>query len=419
MNSGVTTELTSSSNGRIGEWYWQGWACGVNGTIIKSIGSSSVWRNVSGNGVPSNVLLDNICGVDSSIAFVTGHLNANTWVWKTSNGGQNWIQVFNQSNGRINAVWMRNSQIGIMQGNPVGGRWSIWKTSNGGNTWDSAGLFLPQAGNELGWPNSLCMPMGSFPSPPAGDSNKIWFGTNNYRIYYSTNYGQNWSIQPLPLEQNIFCIAYGMDYSGTTLYAGGSNKLFKSTNFGTNWITDSIGGTGNIKGITFAWFSSYLIRENKIYTKFSNWNLFYTAPAGSYNYLDNRGHGLWYDHYAVRTNGGITFISEGEGVQKISSEMPELFSLSQNYPNPFNPITKIKFSLPAVGERHAFHTTKLIIYDVLGREITTLVNERLSPGTYEVEWSATGGAGNYPSGVYFYKLITAEYSETRKMVLVK
>jgi hypothetical protein len=62
---------------------------------------------------------------------------------------------------------------------------------------------------------------------------------------------------------------------------------------------------------------------------------------------------------------------------------------------------------------------RLIVYDILGREITTLVNEELKPGTYEVEWSATGGGSNYPSGVYFYKLITTEYTETRKMVLVK
>jgi hypothetical protein len=103
------------------------------------------------------------------------------------------------------------------------------------------------------------------------------------------------------------------------------------------------------------------------------------------------------------------------GINKQYANIPEYYLLHQNYPNPFNPYTKIKFSLPAVGEMHAFHTTKLIIYDALGREVTTLVNEGLSPGTYEVEWDAS----NNPSGVYFYKLITADYSETRKMVLIK
>jgi hypothetical protein len=265
------------------------------------------------------------------------------------------------------------------------------------------------------------MPMGS-PSPLA-DSNKIWFGTNNYRIYYSSNYGQNWSIQAFPLEQNIFCIAYGMDYSGTTLHAGGSNLLFKSTNYGINWTRDSVGGSGSIRGITFAWCSFYLSRYNKIYIKnYSGiWYPCFIAPAGTFNYIDNRGHGLWYDHYGVRTNGAISFICEGEGVQKISSEIPNGFSLFQNYPNPFNPTTRIKFSIPPL--RGARGMIKLVIYDILGREVATLVNEQFKSGTYEVEWDGT----NYPSGVYFYKLIVSDasassgrgYTETRKMVLIK
>jgi hypothetical protein len=116
------------------------------------------------------------------------------------------------------------------------------------------------------------------------------------------------------------------------------------------------------------------------------------------------------------TNGVITF------VQNISTEIPKNFSLLQNYPNPFNPTTKIKFDIPP-----SRGVTQLIIYDILGREITTLVNEQLQPGTYEVEWSATGGGSNYPSGVYFYKLSISDpsassgqgYYETKKMVLVK
>jgi hypothetical protein len=58
---------------------------------------------------------------------------------------------------------------------------------------------------------------------------------------------------------------------------------------------------------------------------------------------------------------------------------------------------------------------RLVIYDILGREIATLVNQQLKPGTYEVEWDAS----NYPSGVYFYKLLTSEFIETKKMVLIK
>jgi hypothetical protein len=105
------------------------------------------------------------------------------------------------------------------------------------------------------------------------------------------------------------------------------------------------------------------------------------------------------------------------GVNNIGSSVPNSYMLYQNYPNPFNPTTKIKFSIPlsrGVSEGRGV-LTKLVIYDVLGKEIATLVNEKLNPGTYSVDWDGL----NYPSGVYFYKLVTDAYSETKKMVLIK
>ncbi len=102
------------------------------------------------------------------------------------------------------------------------------------------------------------------------------------------------------------------------------------------------------------------------------------------------------------------------GVTNISSEIPNSYELYQNYPNPFNPVTKIRFDIPSSkGARGMI--TKLVVYDILGREIKVLVNEGLFPGTYEVDWDAS----NYPSGVYFYKLITEDFTEARKMVLIK
>lgn len=109
--------------------------------------------------------------------------------------------------------------------------------------------------------------------------------------------------------------------------------------------------------------------------------------------------------------------SQQIGIQPISTEVPDYFSLSQNYPNPFNPVTKIRFSIPilkgvsAKGEQGVL----LKVYDILGREVATLVNEQLKPGIYEVDWDASV----YSGGVYYYKLETESYSETKKMVLVK
>jgi hypothetical protein len=101
------------------------------------------------------------------------------------------------------------------------------------------------------------------------------------------------------------------------------------------------------------------------------------------------------------------------GIQPISAEIPERFALYQNYPNPFNPSTKIRFSIP-VGTHHGAFV-QVNIYDIQGREITTLVNEELKPGIYEVDWNAI----SYSSGIYYYELTTNNFKETKKMVMVK
>ena len=90
------------------------------------------------------------------------------------------------------------------------------------------------------------------------------------------------------------------------------------------------------------------------------------------------------------------------------------FSLSQNYPNPFNPTTTIKYSLPK-DEKRETSKVKLVVFDLLGREVVTLVNERQKSGYYEVNWDAS----NYPSGIYFYEIKSGIDKLVRKMNLIK
>jgi hypothetical protein len=97
------------------------------------------------------------------------------------------------------------------------------------------------------------------------------------------------------------------------------------------------------------------------------------------------------------------------GINQISSEVPESFSLSQNYPNPFNPTTNIKFQIAKSG------FVKMIVYNALGKEIKNLVNQQLQPGTYEADFDAS----NLPSGVYYYRMETEGFTQTKKMVLIK
>lgn len=89
--------------------------------------------------------------------------------------------------------------------------------------------------------------------------------------------------------------------------------------------------------------------------------------------------------------------------------IPENYELLQNFPNPFNPVTNILFNIPKAS------LTRLIIYDELGKTVEVLVNKELAPGSYKYEWNAA----DYPSGIYFYKLQSGEFVETKKMVLIK
>ena len=97
------------------------------------------------------------------------------------------------------------------------------------------------------------------------------------------------------------------------------------------------------------------------------------------------------------------------GIQKISEGVPDKFSLEQNYPNPFNPTTNIKFSVLQTS------LVKIVIFDVTGREVETLVNGNFSSGNYNVSWNANG----FTSGIYFYTLQAGSFTETKKMILIK
>ena len=102
-------------------------------------------------------------------------------------------------------------------------------------------------------------------------------------------------------------------------------------------------------------------------------------------------------------------ITEGTGVEENRSPMFASFELAQNYPNPFESSTTIRFALPRSGY------TSLQIYDITGRLVETLVNETQKPGVYGVQWERK----NIPSGIYFYRLIAGDFTQTRKMIVMR
>ncbi len=136
----------------------------------------------------------------------------------------------------------------------------------------------------------------------------------------------------------------------------------------------------------------------------------YVSPDGEYLFFNRRQNYVTSeatDIYWVDAN--IIEKLRPVSINPIAKVIPREYRLLQNYPNPFNPSTLIRFDIPRLSN------VKISVYDVLGQEVVTLANEKLSAGSYEIDWDASG----YTSGVYFYELIANEFVDMKKMVLLK
>lgn len=123
--------------------------------------------------------------------------------------------------------------------------------------------------------------------------------------------------------------------------------------------------------------------------------------------LNAGGIGFWYT-----TLDAITIVSSS--IERLGEEIPETYELHQNYPNPFNPTTRIKYGLPESGH------VRLTVYNVLGQLISIIVSKEQTAGYYEVTWDAMTDTGiQVPSGLYFLRLETSDFSSTRSMVFQK
>lgn len=299
----------------------------------------------------------------------------NSWggcVLKTTNGGTNWNQIYSTndtiySSTELNGQYWLNNETGWIAGYNI-----LLKTTDGGVSFANYYSHIPPTQNEYNLLLSIF-----FTNSETG-----WIGGGNVdhkNIYKTTNAGSNWFFQDNPVAQYFSSasshVIFLTPYTGwaAVYYLG---VILATTNGGTNWVIDKMANT------EFYRFSIY--RKTKIWC----------AAAGGQ---------IWY----ATIDGPI-------GLQNHQEQVPNQFMLFQNFPNPFNPITKIRFDIPSVGQRHAFDV-QLIVYDMLGSEIAMLVDKQLSVGTYNIEWNAS----DYPSGVYFYKLQTDDYSVTKKMVLIK
>ncbi len=198
---------------------------------------------------------------------------------------------------------------------------------------------------------------------------------------------------------------FGYDFCRSIRYKPGSGFIAVGT-------SDSLNNSVFKAKMRLIDMNGNLMYENSILPE--------TAGAGFMSVELTNDNGFIAAGYAVLT-GGFTkmFIvktdsllySQPIGIINIGNNVPKTFKLYQNYPNPFNPTTKIEFDISGKSVAQTF----LSVYDMLGREVSTLVNEQLKPGKYEVTFDAS----NYSSGVYFYKLVAGDFVVTKRMILLK
>ncbi len=403
---------------------------GTGGLLLKTTNAGTNWVKKS---IGIDTWLWDVEFVNPQIGFAGGSAGK---LLKTINGGNNWVLIQFPQENEFNSIEKIDPYIWY-----VASFWGkVFKTTNAGETWDSSNTGTGGI-TKIDFLNSST----GFGVCKYNAFIKTTNGGLNWTIYNNLNNGQNWALDFI---------------NENTGFAGGT-KTYKTTNGGINWdtgvgtapadiqfINQTTGyiatSSGNVLKTTNSglnWTGVFvtngylndinMVNENIGFTTSSN-TVFKTTNGGL-NWFqiricsDNALSVVYFSDtltgYIVGNNGTIIKTTNGGGepigIQPISTEIPKQFVLHQNYPNPFNPTTKIKFSLPAVGQRHSASggfDVRLVIYDILGREVDVLVNEQLNPGVYEAEWNGT----NFSSGVYFYQLsINSEQLATKKMVLIK
>lgn len=366
-----------------------GWACG-NNFIYKTTNGGDNWVYQPN---PSTYLIMQIHPVNDSVVYAAGWWN----FLKTTNGGKNWSSIFSGGPGQglptLDGLYFINENTGWMCGQVT-----IMKTTDGGNSFIDSGR-IEGSPMDIYFKNEMD---GIMSAEVAA-------------VFRTTNGGINW-IKDRIIKQgsqyNFNKVSFVNDSVG---YIGGE-IVFKTTNFGITW--DSVGR------VPYGFEEAYCIEfsdENTGYSGGTTGTLFKTTNGG-HSWLQQNvsqfGKGFFRSIYAyndsivwVVGNGKILFTQTGGlvSVEQLSVEIPEDFSLYQNFPNPFNPETIIKFDI-----KNTAHV-KLEIFDILGRNISTLIDKKLQTGSYEVSYDMS----EMNSGVYFYKLSSESFSKTMKMLLIK
>jgi photosystem II stability/assembly factor-like uncharacterized protein len=352
--------------------------------------------------------------------------------FKTTNGGMNWFQTdpggsyamnfIDQNTGyRVGGGILMTTNLGenwITQTNPTGTLYGVhFPNTNTGYACGESGKIIKTTSGGTNW-FLLTSPVSTsyylngtfFVDANTGFVTGFTTSGNPSVIIKSTNGGSNWDIQSFPTGTGYGAVYFLNAMTGIVI----GIKAAKTTDGGATWIAKNLPVSGFLYSLNFSSSTvGYAVGFGGTIIKTTDTGETWfrqTSPSSTlrsvYFVNDNTG-------YACGNNGIVIKTTDGGGppfgITPLNNEVPRNYALYQNYPNPFNPVTKINFELPNTDY------IKLIVYDVLGKKVALLVNEKLTPGKYEVNFDGSC----YPSGVYFYTLTTDSYMAIKKMILIK
>ena len=391
-----------------------GWVAGDSGIIIHTSNGGNNWVTQKRN--PAEYIFDffflnRLYGW--GIAWRTSGTMMQSLLYSTTNGGNSWTaSVYTDSTTLLNTVYFLNSSTGFL-GTTYSSTKSILKTTNGGNNWYPANV-------DTNFAASFPVKTFKFIDSNTGIASGGFLDICGV-VWRTTDGGNNWSSNTVGSEP-YNSIAF--PNSNTVVISGGDYEygvsICYSSNRGLNWNTYfteyfGIGYSLSFRTGTEGWISTGF---SKMFLKTVNAGLSWTnedTPDSTAIYsltFPNQRTG-----WAVGDNGAILkFSGDPIGIINNEGKLPDTYSLSQNYPNPFNPSTVIRYQLSVVSD------VMLKVYDVQGREVKTLVKDRLNAGMYEVTFDARlgGSSMELTSGVYFYRLYAdGKVIQTRKMVVLK
>ena len=433
-NGGVVWETLQTGTNKFLRAIWfttasTGYAVGESGIILKTTDGGDSWQNIP-SGTTS--FLRSICFSDTSTGFIVGNVGR---ILKTTDYGTTWNIILSGTNEDLKSVSFPNTSDGYV----IGIQDSLLKTTNEGNNWSSKVIKAIQVQSPNGgenWYNGSIYIIKWHKY--LVENIKIEFSMNNGLTWTTLvishfNYEQfYWTINSSSGSEECLVRISDADDSNTVDI---SDETFTIVPVGIT-VTSPNGGEFWLNGSTreISWTSENLgavfLRIRLSVDNGQNWTSIVngTANTGVYSWMVNstavseqcliKVESL--NHTFSDNSDSVFTIDTAPEVKGESEEEASMkFNLHQNYPNPFNPSTTIKFTIPSVETTRRVVFTTLKVYDVLGNEVATLVNEEKQPGVYEVEFSLSSGIRNLASGIYFYQLKAGSFIDTKKMILAK